>query len=368
MAARQQNRNYWPSASSVFLMPAVLVILFLSVFPLFVSLFISFTQIKLIPGGFDINLVGFANYRKYLFGSERRYFVGRVYNPSLFGWILVGILVGMMLYMFVQYCRSSRLTIFGVVMRLITIVLASMFAYFTAGTLTSDKGLPGTLVVTFIFVFVGVTVQYLIGLGLAITLTQDLPGKRFFRVIFLLPMMITPVGIGFLFRMLSDTEKGPFSLLLYWVGLGGYSWAATPGGARAAVIVGDTWQWTPFMFIILLAAVEGIPRETIEAALVDGANRLSMLRFIIVPQIIPVSSTVILIRLIESFKIIDIPASLTFGGPGTATESVSLQAYSAWRALNLGGSAALSYMLLFVITFMALVFVNIIRRRLIESF
>jgi multiple sugar transport system permease protein len=145
-----------------------------------------------------------------------------------------------------------------------------------------------------------------------------------------------------------------------------FSWTETPFGARAAVIVGDTWQWTPFIFIVLLAALEGAPREPIEAALVDGATRWQAFRYVIVPHLIPVSLTVIMIRIIEGFKIIDMPQVLTRGGPGTATESVTLQAFNSWRALDLGGSAAMAYLLLFVVTFTAVVFVNFVRKRLLE--
>ncbi|MDQ7028012.1 MAG: sugar ABC transporter permease [Anaerolineae bacterium] len=356
----------WTDASNVLLMPAILIILFLSVFPLIVSLFASFARIRFVPGGFEINYVGLANFKKIFFGSEQRRFLGRIEDPTIFGWVLFFAFLAFMLVMLLNHIRSERANPFSTMMRVITIIIATALAYLAVATLTPESGLPGTLVVTLIFVFIGVTLQYLLGLGLAMMLTQNLPGKRIFRVMFLLPMMITPVGIGFLFRMIVDTQKGPFADIWYNIGLANFSFVATPWGARTAIIIGDTWQWTPFMFIILLAALEGIPREIFEAAMVDGANRLSMFRHIIMPQVIPVSTTVILIRLIESFKIIDLPNVLTYGGPGTATESVSLHAYSLWRALDLGTSAALAYALLFVVTFIALAFVNIIRRRLLE--
>ena len=166
--------------------------------------------------------------------------------------------------------------------------------------------------------------------------------------------------------MMTDTLQGPVAPLWVALGLEDFSWTQTPVGARAAVIIGDTWQWTPFIFIVLLAALEGVPREPVEAALVDGANRWQVFRFVIVPQLVPVSLTVIMIRIIEGFKIVDMPQVLTQGGPGTATESVTLQAYNSWRALDLGGSAAMAYLLLFVVTFTAIVFVNFVRKRLLE--
>ena len=128
------------------------------------------------------------------------------------------------------------------------------------------------------------------------------------------------------------------------------------------MIIGDTWQWTPFMFIVLLAALESRDTETVEAAMVDGANRWQIFRHITFPAIIPVSATIILIRLIEAFKIIDLPNILTNGGPGTATESLTLQAFFRWRTLDLGQSAAVAYTLLFVVTLVALSYVNLSAR------
>ena len=128
-------------------------------------------------------------------------------------------------------------------------------------------------------------------------------------------------------------------------------------------MIGDIWQWTPFMFIVLLAALEGQPGEQIEAALVDGADRWQIFRYITWPAILPVSTTLILIRMIEAFKIVDLPNVLTNGGPGIATESLTLHAFMAWRTLDLGGSAAVAYMLLFLVTFFCVAFVNLVRRR-----
>jgi multiple sugar transport system permease protein len=228
----------------------------------------------------------------------------------------------------------------------------------------STTGRPGTVVVTLIYVFVGLFFQYFIGLGLALLTTQKLPGRRFFRTIFLLPMMITPVGIGYTFRMLTDTGKGPFKPILKALGLGEYSWLTNAWGARWAVIIGDVWQWTPFVFIILLAAIEGLPTELFEAAHVDGASRLQIFWNITLPQIVPVSATIILIRMIEAFKIIDLPNVLTFGGPGTATESLTLQSFFNWRTLDVGGSAAIGYMLMIISLFIATSYANLIYQKL----
>jgi multiple sugar transport system permease protein len=346
-------------------LPAILIVLTLSVFPLLISLYLSFSRFQFVRGGFEITPIGFKNYEKLLFGSEQRHFLGKFGELSPLAILLLAAFVGLMIYMLFQYTTSPRFRVFGFIMRILTIIIASALGLLVATTM-SGSGLPGSLVITLIFVFVGVALQYLIGLGLALLLTQNLPGKRFFRVVFLLPMMITPVGIGFLFRMLTDTSKGPFAPLWIAAGLRDLSWVDTAAGARMGVIIGDVWQWTPFMFIILLAALEGVSREVIEAGLVDGASRTQMFRHLILPEIIPVSTTVLLIRIIEAFKMLDMPQTMTGGGPGIATETMTLHAYNGWRAVDLGSSAALAYMLLFVVTFVAMVFVNIIRRRAME--
>jgi multiple sugar transport system permease protein len=121
------------------------------------------------------------------------------------------------------------------------------------------------------------------------------------------------------------------------------------------------------MFIVLVAALAGQDTEPVEAALVDGASRWQIFRDITMPAVLPVALTVILIRLIEAFKIIDLPNVLTSGGPGTATESLTLHSYIQWRSLDLGESAAIAYSLLVLVTVIILAYVNLIRRKVAEA-
>ncbi len=353
-------------ATSAFLMPAVLVVLFLSVFPLIVSLYISMARLKFAKGGFQLTFVGLSNYAKLVVGIDREHFLGVFANPSLIGWLAFGVVAAWLAVSIVRYLRSTQFSLGGLIGRLISAGIVAAGAWLIAHTL-SPEGRPGTMVVTLIYVFVGIVFQYVIGLGLALLCVQHIPGRRFFRVVFLLPMMITPVGVAYLFRMLTDTSKGPFYPIWNAVGLANTSWVTNPWGARWAVMISDIWQWTPFMFIVLLAALESQPTEPIEAAVVDGANRWQIFWEITLPSILSVSSTLILIRLIEAFKIVDLPNVLTSGGPGTATESLTLHAYSIWRTLDIGGSAAVAYMLLFVVTFIGVSYANFVRRRVVEA-
>jgi multiple sugar transport system permease protein len=295
-------------------------------------------------------------------GIDRTHFVGVTVPLTPLTAAVLFVVYGGFAFLLVRYLRGPGRTVLGFVGRLVTAVIAGALVWLVVDTVMTS-GRPGTLVVTLIYVGVDVSVQYLLALGLALLVVQRLPGRRFFRVVFLLPMMITPVGVAYLFRMLTDTSKGPFYPLWAHFGLTDVSWVTNPWGARLAVMIGDVWQWTPFIFIVLLASIESLPVELNEAAVVDGANRWQMFWAITFPQILPATSTVVLIRLIEAFKIVDLPNVLTNGGPGTATESLTLHAYTIWRALDIGGSAAVAYMLLIVVTFVGISYVNLFRRR-----
>jgi ABC-type sugar transport system permease subunit/uncharacterized membrane protein YphA (DoxX/SURF4 family) len=257
-------------------------------------------------------------------------------------WILFGLVSAALVFFLVRYLQSTAVSLTGTIGRILFVAGMSAFAWVGVRTL-GVNGRLGSLFVTLLYVFVGVVVQFFLGLVLALLTSQDLRGRRFFRVVFLLPMMITPVGVAYMFRMITDTGKGPLKPLWLSLGLVDFSWVTDPWGARLAIILADTWQWVPFMFIVLLAALESQQVDVMEAATVDGANPWQIFRNITWPAILPIGLTLILIRLIEAFKIIDLPNIMTNGGPGTATESLTLHAFISWRSFDLGNSAALAY-------------------------
>jgi multiple sugar transport system permease protein len=353
-------------AGTAFVLPAVIALLFLSIFPLLVSLYVSVSRFKLVRGGFELNFVGLANYQKLLFGVDQTHFLGEFAPSTLVTWLVFGLVAAALVVFLVRYGLGAKATPGGWVGRIILVAGLAALGWMLIHTLWGD-GRLGTLSVTLIYVFVGIFVQYFLGLGLALLAVQQLAGRRFFRVVFMLPMMITPVGIAYMFRMVTDTSKGPLTPLWQGLGMADFSWFTNPWGARAAILIADIWQWTPFIFIVLVAALESQSVEPVEAATVDGANAWQIFRHITWPNILPVSMTLILIRMIEAFKIVDLPNVMTNGGPGTATESLTLQAFINWRALDLGGSAAVAYMLLFAVTFFGMIFVNLIRQRTIET-
>jgi multiple sugar transport system permease protein len=345
----------------IMLLPAVLILLAFAIFPLIISAYLSLSRFKIAPGGFQLDFAGLRNFAKLLVGSQQYHFLGTFREIGFAGWIFMAIVVLGLLLWLGKYLTSGRAKFLGLVGRLISASLLTGLALLVSLTIIAG-GVPGTLVTTLFYVAVGVTVQFLLGLGLALLCAQPIRGRNFFRVVFFIPLIVTPVGIAYTFRMLADMQKGPLAPISRALGQGEWAWATDPWSARLVVLLGDTWQWTPFMFIVLLAAIENQPRDQVEAARMDGATSFQIFRDITWPSIAPIAATVVLIRLIEAFKIIDLPNVLTNGGPGLATESMTLHSFIAWRTQDLGGSAAIGYILLFVSTITCVSFFNYVVR------
>jgi multiple sugar transport system permease protein len=355
------------AARWLFIWPAVLLILFMSIFPLVASVALSLSRLAFRQGGVDLKFIGFGNYQQLLDGIEKSHFLGVLKPPNAIGWAIV---IGVTLlagWGLVRSVRSRRVPPLFLVIRSAGAIALIGLTWIVVQALASEGGRPGALIVTLIFVFGGIALQYALGLGLALLATLQVPWRRFFRVVFLIPLTITPVGVGYMFLMMTDTSKGPFEPIWIALGLRNFTWVTDPWLARGAVIIGDTWQWTPFVFIVLLAALESLDQEVREAALVDGASRWQSFVHITLPAILPVTTTIVLIRLIEGFKIIDMPNILLGGGPGTATQSMTLQAYLDWNTLNLGRSAAVAYLLLILVSVVATAYVSFVRRRTTET-
>ncbi|HXE23928.1 MAG TPA: sugar ABC transporter permease [Roseiarcus sp.] len=358
----RETRDEWIDRHSgrIMVLPAVIILLCFAIFPLIVSIYLSLCRFALAGGSFTLTFIGLYNYKRLLIGSQQYHLIGTMKPIETSGWIIFAVYAAAVLYWLVRYVRTE-FTVFGFIGRLISIALATGLVLALLATLP-PKAYQGTLLTTCIYVLFGVTAQFAIGLALALLCAQPIRGRGFFRVVFFIPLMVTPVGVAYMFRMLADMQKGPFAPISGALGLAPWSWADEAWSARLMVLIGDTWQWTPFMFIVLLAAIENQPRDQLEAARLDGASGLQVFRDITWPAIAPIAATVVLIRLIEAFKIIDIPNVLTAGGPGLSTESMTLHSFIAWRTQDLGGSAAIGYLLLFVSTITCVSFFNYVVR------
>jgi len=202
--------------------------------------------------------------------------------------------------------------------------------------------------VTFSIMLTAISVEFTLGLAMALLLDKAyVRGKDFFRVIILMPMMIAPMVIGYTFRLLYHSTAGPLNYILGLFGIGMLAWLENPRLAFWAVIIADTWEWSPFIGLILLAGLQSIPTPLQEAARMDRASPWQVFRFITFPLLIPTVIIVIILRMIDCTKIFDLVYTLTQGGPGTATEVMYLYIYiRGFRSFDLSYAAAMSWFLL----------------------
>lgn len=197
-----------------------------------------------------------------------------------------------------------------------------------------------------------VAIEYVIGFALALLLWQDIGKSRFFRVLFIIPMMATPVIISVVWRTMFHESLGPINDLLSKLHLPTVPWLSNPTSALIAVIIIDVWQWTPFIFILLLAGLLSLPREPYEAAAMDGSSRFQTFWHLTFPMMAPISFGILVIRIIEASKIMETVYVLTSGGPGTSTETTAYYIFiRSMREFQIGYSSAMSiiYLLMMII-------------------
>lgn len=209
--------------------------------------------------------------------------------------------------------------------------------------------------VTFAFVIIAVSCEMVLGIALALFLEKPVRGMRLFRTVFVLPMMIAPICVGLIWRYLFDANFGPINLWSGALGFAPRAWLAVPELAFLAIIVTDIWQWTPFVLIMVLAALQGIDGSVIEAARIDGASAWQQITRVKLPVIKPILVVTLLMRMIDGFRGLEVVYVMTFGGPGQSTELFSLHIYkAAFISQKLGYSAALSVLLLCIVAALAL--------------
>ena len=216
-------------------------------------------------------------------------------------------------------------------------------------TLFFDPAFRESLSVTLTFAFAVVTAELAIGVGLALLLDRNIRGMSVLRTLFILPMMIAPVVVGLMWRYMYHPTVGTINKTLKSMGFESVDWLGQH--ALLSVIIADIWQWTPFIFILLLAALQSLPRSALEAAKIDGATGWQQIRYIKLPLMMPVLIVTGLLRLIDAFKVLEVILVMTEGGPGLSTEIIALRiSRTATEFRELGVAAAMSnYLLLFLL-------------------
>ncbi len=214
----------------------------------------------------------------------------------------------------------------------------------------NDPTFHESFMVTITFAFSVVILEMIIGVGLALMLERPILGMSVFRTIFILPMMIAPIVVGLVWRYMYNPQFGIFNKTLKKWGFEPIPWLSSPDWALPSVIIADIWQWTPFIFILSLAALQSLPRSALEAARIDGASEWQQIVYIKIPLMMPVLVVAALLRMIDAFKVLEVIFIMTNGGPGLSTEIMSLQIYkTAFVSWELGRAAALSNLLLAIV-------------------
>jgi multiple sugar transport system permease protein len=209
-----------------------------------------------------------------------------------------------------------------------------------------------SLLITAIVVVVGVGTEMFLGFSLAQMLVGEMRGKRIIVAALLLPVMVMPVVVGYTWRLLWDAQYGPINQIIGWI-IGRpftYTWLAKPLTAMVAILVTEIWQWTPFMFLVFLSGLAVLDVEVFEAADIDGASGWDKLRYLTVPLMRPIIIVALLIRGLDALKFFDVIFTLSGGGPGNSTETLSFYIYQVgYQFFRLGYGAAASFVLLIVL-------------------
>jgi multiple sugar transport system permease protein len=230
--------------------------------------------------------------------------------------------------------------------------------------LATDNFFRTAMAHTFVYAFLALTCEFVLGLVLALLLNQQMRGRGVFRASLLVPMMLPTVVVGIVWRLLLNPNFGAINGTLKQLGVDTESltWTASPRLAFLAVIAVDVWQWTPFVFLVLLAGLQAIPQEPYEAALVDGSSRWQTFRHVTLPLLKPAILIVLLLRTMDLLRVFDQIFILTEGGPGFATEMISLYIYrTAFRFFDFGYAAAMSFVLLALTNLVSVIYIRLLR-------
>ena len=229
--------------------------------------------------------------------------------------------------------------------------------------LFKDPRFLNSLIFTAIVVIVGVGMEMVFGFGLAQVLLEKMRGKRVIVAALLLPVMVMPVVVGYTWRLLWDAQYGPINQVIGWI-IGKpftYTWLGQTWSAMFAILVTEIWQWTPFMFLVFLSGLAVLDQEVFEAAGIDGASGFNKLRYMTLPLLKPIIIVAVLIRGLDALKAFDVIFTLSGGGPGYSTETLSFYIYqTGYQFFRLGYGAAASFVLL--------IFLAILLTRLLKIF
>jgi multiple sugar transport system permease protein len=228
------------------------------------------------------------------------------------------------------------------------------------GRLLGDERFHAAVKVTATFMLMATTTEVLLGIGLALLVYRGFRGQSIVHGILLVPMVTSPVAVGTIWYILYNSKIGPLTNLAEWLGFGTQDWLGATATALPAIVLADVWEWTPFVFLLVLSGLQGIPDAVVEAARIDGASGWRLFRFITLPMLRGVIVAAGILRAMDTFKIFDTVYIMTGGGPGRSTESASLLVYrTAFTHFEFGYAAAMVMVVLTLTTSLYLLYTRI---------
>jgi multiple sugar transport system permease protein len=208
--------------------------------------------------------------------------------------------------------------------------------------LVRESGLLSSFIVTMEFTIIVTATELGLGLLAALLFNRGMPMRNLILGVFLIPIVLPPVVVGTIWYILFNQFVGPIPYLLQHAHGPDIPWLTTPGTALFGLVVSDVWEWTPLMTLLLLSALQAIPNDMVEAAMVDGASGFKLFRFITLPQIAAMMAVAVGLRFMDAFRELDKVIIMTGGGPGTATDFLSMHIYrAAFKFFTLGYAAAI---------------------------
>lgn len=209
-------------------------------------------------------------------------------------------------------------------------------------SLVSDERFVMAILRTFLFAFMALPFELVLGVAIALLLNRNFIGKNFVKTMFLLPMVATPVSVGLVWMLIYEPTIGIANTFIHALGIKALPiWLGSPKTAMLSLAIVDVWQWTPMISLIVLAGLSAMPQEPLESAKVDGATAWQTLSRVVLPMLAPTISAAMLLRLIDVLKTFDIIYSTTKGGPNFATETLNIFAFTqAFQYFTLGSASA----------------------------
>lgn len=226
----------------------------------------------------------------------------------------------------------------------------SFTGFGTYASALSNSVFRESLVLTVIFLFCVVVIEFIFGFALAYSFNRMKKTHSVMRALLILPLMATPVTVGLIWKLMLNSDFGIITTLVSKIGLGKLLWLSNPKLAMISILIMDCWHWMPFMFLVLLAGMDGLPKEPFESAAVDGAGPWYTLFHVTVPLMRRVIAIALIFRFMFAVATFDSVFVLTKGGPARATDIIALYLFrTAFRNMNISFASAVSYLLLIVI-------------------